>query len=72
MKLKLKKNITIKKGTIFDTAPTKTLRDKEHVDCIFGLTKNTYGTVTYDISKDYQKEWSKWFEVVKQSKKTGN
>lgn len=68
MKLKLKKDIIIKAGTIFDTAAQKVDRDDEFVEATFGLTKNTYGTVVYDISRDFWDEWAAWFEPVTDDK----
>ena len=62
MKKVLLKDIVIPAGTIFDDAPTKTTRlEGEHVECVIGLTKNTAGTLTYDVSD----ELSDWFVEVK-------
>lgn len=73
MKLKLKKDITIKAGTIFDTAARSVSRDPEsYVECVFGLTKDTYGIITYEVgnAKDmlnqkHRRAIRRWFEEVK-------
>ena len=62
MKKVLLKDIVIPAGTIFDDAPTRTLRAPfEHVECIIGLTTNTAGSLVYDVSD----ELSEWFAEVK-------
>lgn len=73
MKMKLKKDITIKAGTIFDTAAREVSRDpNSYVECVFGLTKDTYGIVTYEIGDDgdmrnpkHRRAIRRWFEEVK-------
>ncbi len=48
MRKVLIKDLIIPKGTVFDTAPTKTVRyGDEHIQAVFGLTKDTFGTVEY-------------------------
>jgi len=62
MKKVLLKDIVIPAGTIFDDAPSKTERaDGCYVDCVVGLTKNTAGTFTYEVSD----ELVEWFADVK-------
>jgi len=73
MKLRLKKNIVIKAGTIFDTAPhTISCDPSAFVECTFGLTKGTFGTVRYHVGDDnsmldpkYRRAIHRWFEKVK-------
>ncbi len=49
----LLKDIVIPAGTIFKEAPRKTERHGEgHFDCVIGLSDNTTGTLTYDMSDD--------------------
>ena len=70
MKKVLIRDLVIPAGTVFDTAPTSTTRaDDCFVEAVIGLTKNTYGTVTYcvnddDFPKD-MKKLKKWFRDVK-------
>lgn len=64
MKARLKKDIVIKAGTIFHDAPTRTERSGDHIEYIFGLTKNTTGSLVYAIEDLTRKEWDKWFERI--------
>lgn len=58
----LLKDIVIPAGTVFQDAPYRTERvDGCFVDCIVGLTKNTCGTFTYDVSD----ELNEWFAELK-------
>jgi hypothetical protein len=62
MKLVLLKDVVIPAGTIFDDAPIKTERAEGcFVDCVIGLTKDTAGTFTYEVSN----ELNEWFAEVK-------
>lgn len=64
MKVRLKKDIVIKAGTIFHEAPIRTERSGEgHIEHIFGLTKHTTGHLVYNIEDLAKKEWEKWFEI---------
>lgn len=64
MKVELLKDIVIPKGTIFSTAPVMTKRNGEgHVEHVFGLTKDSYGTVNYSLDADENlKDWFKAIE----------
>jgi len=54
----LLKDIVIPAGTVFTTAPEKIqMNPGEHVECIVGLTKNTAGSLIYQISD----ELGEWF-----------
>jgi hypothetical protein len=64
MKKRLKKDIVIKAGTIFDTAPKKTTRHgNDHFNCVVGLTNDSAGFFNYCIDED-DKELTEWFEDV--------
>jgi len=72
MKWRLKKDIVIKAGTIFDTSCSKMELDPScHGECIIGLTKDTAGHVIYEIGnsddwKDpkFKRAISRWFEPI--------
>mgnify|MGYP006999130505 CR=1 FL=1 len=70
MKLRLKKDIVIKAGTIFDTAPSGVSRAPDlFVEATFavGRSKDTYGSVTYMVGKprsNARRQVSGYFEVV--------
>lgn len=72
MKMRLKKDIVIKAGTIFDTAAENVSRDPAaYVECVFGLTKDSYGTVTYQVGDasdmrdtKHRRAIRRWFEEV--------
>ena len=64
MKVRLKKDIVIKAGTVFETAPVKTERIGDgHVAHIFGLSKDTSGEISYCIESD-DPDLQDWFEVL--------
>lgn len=64
MKWRLKQDIVIKAGTIFDSAPTETRRVGDgHAETIIGLTKNSYGSLVYSIED--KEELKDWFEEEK-------
>jgi hypothetical protein len=48
----LLKDIIIPAGTIFRQASAVTTRNDDFVSCIIGLSNNTFGELTYDISDD--------------------
>jgi len=53
MKKVLLKDIVIPAGTVFDDTPNTRIFAKDaFVECIIGLTKNTYGTFTYEVSDE--------------------
>ncbi len=53
----LLKDIVIPAGTVFTAAPSKIqMNPDEHVECILGLTKNTAGSLIYQISDELD-EW---------------
>ena len=70
MKLKLKKDIVIPAGTVFDDAPTQTRRvSSEFVEATFavGDSKDTYGSVVYLVGSKDSKERtqvSEYFEEI--------
>ena len=61
MKKRLLKDIVIKAGTIFDDAPTKTLRAPGCVMSTIGLSNNTCGSIEYWLDDD-EPEMKEWFE----------
>jgi len=73
MKMRLKKDIVIKAGTIFDTAASELRQDPAaYVECVFGLTKDTYGMVTYEVGDEgdmrdpkFKRAIRRWFEEVR-------
>ena len=65
MKKVLLKDIVIKAGTVFDTAPAKTEVDDTHFDCVIGLSTNTHGTFTYCIDPDFPGELDEYFTDLK-------
>jgi hypothetical protein len=71
MKMRLKKDLVIKAGTLFVTAPTKTeLYGSGHIEAAFGLSKNTCGVVRYSLDLDEGgDDLSKWFEPVKERRR---
>lgn len=61
MKKVLLRDLVIPAGTVFNTAPSKVERDPDYfVEAIIGLTKDTYGMVTYEIEEE-DEELKKWF-----------
>jgi glucose uptake protein GlcU len=66
MKYKLKRDIVIKKGTVFTQAPRRVDRDENFTEAVIGLSTNTVGYLTYDVSRETFKEVSKYFKVVKE------
>lgn len=70
MKYRLKKDITIPAGTVFDTAPYRTLRHVSEkpfdsaVDMVFGLTKDTSGRVEYALDPADRDALEEFFEIV--------
>ena len=70
MKVRLKQDIVIKAGTVFDTAPVQTVRAidgfVEHTFAV-GDSANTYGSLVYFVgAKDTEerKEVSDFFEEI--------
>ncbi|MBT6994207.1 MAG: hypothetical protein HN952_04540 [Candidatus Cloacimonetes bacterium] len=63
MRVKLKKDIVIKSGTIFEDAPTKTIRHgKGHIGATFALSKDSCGFIEYDLI-DYD-DLKEYFEII--------
>lgn len=59
------KDIIIPAGTKLQQAPVKTERaDDGWYDCVIGLSDNSYGYLTYDLSEI--KELSEWFAELKE------
>lgn len=71
MKAILKKDIVIKAGTVFGTAPKKTERFGDgHFEHIFGLSKDTAGSLVYYIGMPGEEERSQtreWFDLFEES-----
>ena len=66
MKATLKKDIVIPAGTVFDTAATKTERVGDgHIEFIFGLSKDTSGSIHYCIgnTKEEKKQIEEYFDI---------
>ena len=53
----LLKDIVIPKGTIFGPAPVKTTRGSDCFDAVFGLTKDSSGSIEYYIDDPALDEW---------------
>lgn len=67
LKKRLKKDLIIPKGTVFTTAPIKTVRTEEgHFETTFGLSKNSVGSIVYSIDPSCpdEDELSEWFEDI--------
>lgn len=66
--MRLKRDITIPAGTIFDEAPIKTQRcGGVHFEHIFGLSKDSTGHLVYAIEPDTVEaggQLEEFFEVV--------
>lgn len=63
MKVRLKQDILIPAGTIFDEAPRRIEMTRGHVEYIMGLTKDSSGTLLYFIDPD-DPALREWFEVL--------
>jgi len=61
----LLQDIVIPKGTVFSPAPIKTERSPDHFECTIGLSKNTYGTITYCLDEEDQNELQDFFTELK-------
>ena len=70
MKYRLKKDVVIPAGTVFDTAPWKTTRELSEapfdgaIDAIIGLTKDTSGVFTYHLDSADRDALEEYFEEV--------
>ena len=65
MKLKLKKDVVIKAGTVFDNVDSLTIfNGKCTYEAMFELTDNTFGCVTYFLDDSIPHETDDWFEEV--------
>lgn len=65
MIMTLLQDIVIPKGTEFMTAPTRSVRvGKGYVETVFGLSKNTSGSLVYYVGDDAD-AMSQWFKEMK-------
>lgn len=63
MKKVLLKDIVIPAGTVFSSSPCqRTYANDCFVETTIGLTKNTYGNVTYEVSD----EVAEWFADLRE------
>ena len=63
MKVRLKRDILIPAGTIFDDAPRRVYLAPGHVEHILGLTNDSAGSLTYFLDPD-DAALAEWFEVL--------
>ena len=63
MKVRLKQDILIPAGTIFDEAPRRIEMASGHVEFILGLTKDSSGKLLYFIDPN-DPALREWFEVL--------
>ncbi len=64
-KIRLKKDIIIKAGTVMSTAPHTTKRyGDSHFDCVVGLTDDSCGFFSYYIDDPYLDEWFEGVEEI--------
>jgi len=59
------KDIIIPAGTVFKQAPNKIKLCNQTIECIIGLTNNTYGTLLYSTVDDKEK-LKEWFIDLKE------
>ncbi len=70
MRYRLKKDVVIPAGAVFNTAPWKTERSISEepfggaIDTIIGLTKDTSGTFTYALDPMDREALEEYFEPV--------
>lgn len=68
MKLRLKKDIVIPAGTVFDDASIQTTRAPgEFAETIVGLSKDTFGSFTYSVGQknsEERKQVAEYFEEI--------
>lgn len=62
-KYKLKQDILIKAGTVFELAPSIVQRYDRHHESVIGLTKDSSGSLAYFIDPN-DPGLSEWFEKV--------
>lgn len=63
-KLRLKKDITIPAGTIFNDVRGMTVEyGSDNYEHVLGLTKDSHGTLVYGFDRVDPKIWD-WFEEV--------
>ncbi len=61
----LKQDLVIRAGTRFSPAPPETVRHGDgHIEAVFGLSDNTYGTVYYSLDPASADDLSAWFEEL--------
>ena len=63
MKARLKRDIIIPAGTIFDDAPRRVYLALGHVEHILGLTNDSAGSLAYFLDPD-DAALAEWFEVL--------
>lgn len=63
----LLKDLVIPAGTVFSPSPVKTERDPDALffDAVIGLSKDSYGTVTYCLDDDKEKLLGNWFAPLR-------
>ena len=61
MKKVLLKDIVIPAGTVFMDAPSKTIRSNGFGEAVIGLTKDSSGSLVYDIEGDDSDILKEWF-----------
>lgn len=64
MRARLKKDIVIKAGTVFEAAPVMTTRDDSHVEHVIGLGKDTAGSLIFSVDKFSDPKIGQWFEIL--------
>ncbi len=61
----LLKDLVIPKGTIFNKAPEQESHGEDSFQADFGLSKNTFGAITYCVDTDFIEELDDWFTDLK-------
>lgn len=64
VRVKLKKDIVIKAGTIFESAPVETVRGRDHVSHIVGFGRDSFGEFAVCVDPHDDPKITKWFEVI--------
>lgn len=63
MRARLKRDIVIPAGTIFDDAPRRIDMAQGHIEHVLGLTKDSAGSLCYFLDPD-DETLAEWFEVL--------
>lgn len=67
MKLKLKKDIVIPAGTIFDNVDNESRKFYNgNFGFLFSLSDNTSGEVVYGFDSGFNSELDEWFEPIEE------